>query len=73
MTSRFLGLLIGERTHAVYSIIEPDNDADLDNPRWLFMHTDKSESVQMVKLLREDYASVAGSEIDLAALLEAKR
>jgi hypothetical protein len=35
MASELIGLIVGYTTGIVHAVINPDDDAELDNPRWL--------------------------------------
>lgn len=55
MATEFIGLIVGADTRTVYSLVNPDDDADLDDPRHLELGNKRGEPVRIVKLLRADY------------------
>jgi hypothetical protein len=57
MASEYIGLIVGFQSRRVYSVYNPDDDAELDNPRLLLLTNENHEPVAMVKVLRTDYMS----------------
>lgn len=37
MAANFIGLIYGATSGRIYAIINPDDDQELDNPRWLLL------------------------------------
>lgn len=69
--SKWIGVIIGSESHEMLATIVPDNEAQLDNPRWLLMHKSDNEPIRMVKMLYEDFANYM-DEQDRKALIAAK-
>lgn len=65
MTSSYIGLVVGLRTRTVWHLVNPDDDAKLDDPRYLLMRLPKFEPVRMLRIPRESWeASVrTGAEV----------
>jgi hypothetical protein len=56
MASEYIGLIVGQMTRTCYSVFNPDDDAELDNPQLLLLQNEEKEPVQMVKVARGDYS-----------------
>lgn len=67
--SRYIGLIVGAMTRTVYSVFNPDDDSQLDNPQLLLLTNEEREPVQMVKVERGAYATCMSPD-DLYKLLE---
>jgi hypothetical protein len=65
--SNFIGAVRGVTTGQIYMVINPDSDAELDNPRHLQMQAD--EPVEMVKVPRGEYVGLMTLD-QLAELVE---
>lgn len=55
----FVGLVCGALTGKVYAVINPDEDEELDNPRWLLIKIEQGqrEPILLVKIELETYMS----------------
>lgn len=49
MPSRYIGLVVGERTGRVYSVISPGADKELDDPSHLGLTVEEPEPLRLVK------------------------
>lgn len=54
-TSKFIGMIVGQITGTIYSVINPNSDRELDNPRFLLLTNPIGEPVMMDKIPREFY------------------
>lgn len=76
MASEYIGCVISATTGKIVAVINPDDDSELDNPRWLlFRWSPKGESIEtdamrMVKIRRADYESKR-SMVEVAAMIGA--
>jgi hypothetical protein len=52
-----IGLICGALTGHVFAVINPDEDEELDDPRWLLMQIDseRREPLLMLRVDREEY------------------
>lgn len=64
-----IGVLIGAISRRVYAVINPDDEAELDNPRWLLIQNDEKEPVVLLRIARDDYMAATSIE-EVAALVE---
>lgn len=55
MAGELIGLIVGVQTNRVYSVVNPDDDADLDSPHHLQLGNLHNEPVRMVKIRRDHY------------------
>jgi hypothetical protein len=55
MASKFIGVLRSSTTGAVLAVINPDDDSELDSPRWLLMRPGQTDAIEMVRVPRGDY------------------
>lgn len=55
MASKFIGCIISADTGELYAVINPDNDYELDNPRWLLMRGLATDAIRLIKVPREQY------------------
>jgi len=56
MPSEFIGVVRNAETGLVLMVINPDDDSELDNPRWLLLKTEgRTEAIEMIKVPRGDY------------------
>lgn len=53
--SKYIGLIVGSLSGRVYSIVNPDVDSQLDNPRFLLLTNQDSEPMRMEKVPRRDF------------------
>ncbi len=63
MASRYIGIVAGEHTGRVYSVINPETDEELDNPNHLDITVEKPEPLRMIKVGRigtENFGSFDG-------------
>jgi hypothetical protein len=72
MAKDFIGVLVSADTDLTYAVINPDDDSELDNPRWLLLRGEKSDALRMVKVPRDQYMG-AQSMDDLARIIAALR
>jgi hypothetical protein len=69
MASKYIGVIRDTETGEIFSVINPDNDSELDNPRWLLLRVTETRSMQMVRVPRGDYMG-AMTTAQLAALVD---
>lgn len=55
MPSKFIGVIRDALTGRIVAVVNPDGDAELDNPRLLLLKGADPEAMQMVKVPRGDY------------------
>jgi hypothetical protein len=67
--SEFIGVVRNAETGVVMMVINPDDDAELDNPRWLLLKTSPTIAVEMIKVRRGDYMG-AMTMAELSELVE---
>jgi hypothetical protein len=68
--SEFIGVVRDVETGAVLMVINPDDDSELDNPRWLLLKaTGRTSAMEMVKVPRGEYMGAMTTE-QLATLIE---
>jgi hypothetical protein len=70
MASEWIGVLRGVLSKRIYGVINPDDDAQLDNPRFLLIQNEEMEPVRIIRIWREDYMA-ARSMDDVARLSDA--
>jgi hypothetical protein len=68
MASRYIGMVVGERTKRVYSVINPETDEELDKPNHLEITVEEPETLHMVKVERSGHERF-GSFEDLASII----
>jgi hypothetical protein len=69
MASEFIGVIRSTTTGKVYAVINPDEDQELYNPRWLLIKGETTQPIQIVLVPRAEYMA-AGTLDDLARLVE---
>lgn len=68
--SDFIGVIRNAGTGQIYAVINPDDDAELDNPRLLLLKAvGRSEAIEMVRVPRDEYMKTTTRE-ELEALVE---
>lgn len=67
--SAFIGVIVGGETGQIYAVVNPDDDAELDNPRLLLLRVAGGEPMRMVRVPRGDYMGALSME-DVAKLVE---
>lgn len=50
-----IGLIVGAETNRVYSLVNPDDDGDLDDPRHLQLTNKRGEPVKLVRIQRSQF------------------
>ena len=55
MASQLIGVLRGVISKRIYAVINPDDDAELDNPRFLLIQNEEKEPVALIRVSRDDY------------------
>jgi len=68
--SRWIGVLRGVLSKRVYAVINPDEDTQLDNPRFLLIQNEEMEPVRLVRIPRGDYMTATSMD-DVARLSDA--
>lgn len=69
MASNFVGVVRDVETGGVIAVINPDDDSELDNPRWLLFRPGKTAAIELVRVPRGEYTEAMTME-QLAALVE---
>ena len=67
MESQWIGVLRGVLSKRVYAVINPDDDGQLDNPRFLLIQNEEMEPVRLIRIPRGDY--MAATSMDEVARL----
>jgi len=67
--SEFIGAVVGANTGHVYAIVNPDNDSELDSPRFMLIRGTHTEPVMMVRIPRNEYTSALSMD-DVARIIE---
>lgn len=59
-----VGVVCGAATGQVYAVINPDDDSELDNPRWLLIKitAEMREPLKLVKLPLAEYMACTHSD-----------
>lgn len=70
MTQKFIGAIVNADTGVIYAVINPDDDSELDNPRWLLLRTGETMPMRMVKMPRDEY--MAARSMDEVAEIVAR-
>jgi hypothetical protein len=70
MASEWIGVLRGVLSKRIYGVINPDDDAQLDNPRFLLIQNEEMEPVRLIRIWREDYMTATSMD-DVARLSDA--
>lgn len=61
--SKFIGVIRNVETRQIYAVINPDNDSELDNPRWLLLKIrGKTEAIELIKVSRDEYMGAKSVE-----------
>jgi hypothetical protein len=61
--SKFVGVVRDYETKEVLAIINPDDDAELDNPRWMLIKGGgKERAVELVRMERGDFMTTSNHE-----------
>ena len=55
MASQWVGVLRGVLSKRIYAVINPDDDVELDNPRFLLMQNEEKEPVALIRVSRGEY------------------
>lgn len=64
MSTYYIGLIVGVRTNTVYSVVNLEDDAELDNPCHLQLKNIKNEPVKMIKVRRENYGFMGAMSLE---------
>lgn len=68
--SRYIGVVRSAVTGHIYAVINPDDDSELNNTRWLLIKMKGiTDAVEMVTVPRSDYMNAMTLD-QLAALVE---
>ena len=54
MSSEFIGVIRDAETKDILAVINPDNDVELDNPRWLLIRI-ATAAIELIKIPRNEY------------------
>lgn len=68
MASKFIGVIREALTGTIMAVVNPDSDAELDNPRLLLLKGAGPEAMQMVKVPRGAYEGALSMD-DVARLV----
>jgi hypothetical protein len=68
--SAWIGVLIGVESKRIYAVINPDDDTELDSPRWWLIQNELKEPVRLIRIGREDY--MAALSMDDVAVIVAR-
>jgi hypothetical protein len=60
--SKFIGVVRNAITGQVLAVINPDDDAELDNPRHLLLKSGSSDPVEMIKMPRGEYMGAISTD-----------
>jgi hypothetical protein len=69
--SQWIGVLRGVLSKRIYAVINPDDDVQLDNPRFLLIQNEEMEPVRLIRIPREDYMTATSMD-DVARLSDAR-
>jgi len=64
MATKFIGLIVGTESNAIYSVVNPDDDEHLDHSSHLELGNVRNEPVRMVKVPRERYGYMGEMSAD---------
>jgi hypothetical protein len=54
--SNFIGVIRNAETKEIYAVVNPDQDHELDNPRWMLLKREGvSEAIELIKVPRGEY------------------
>lgn len=67
--SNWIGILIGVESRSIYAVINPDDDSELDSPRWWLIQNELKEPVRLIRIGREDYMAALSMD-DVARIVE---
>jgi hypothetical protein len=67
--SDFIGVIRNAITGQILAVINPDDDAELGNPRHLLLKSGSSDPVEMIKVPRGEYMGLMSTD-QLAELVE---
>jgi hypothetical protein len=67
--SYFIGVIRNAITGQILAVVNPDDDAELDNPRHLLLKSGSSDPVEMIKVPRGEYMGLMSTD-QLAELVE---
>jgi hypothetical protein len=68
--SRYIGLVVGERTGRVYSVVSTETDAELDHPSHLGITVEAPETLEMVRWERNGRTDFSTFETIAAVLTD---
>jgi hypothetical protein len=61
--SEFVGVIRNAQTGEIYAVVNPDEDSELDNTRWLLLkRIGDTAPVEMIKVTRSDYMTAMSNE-----------
>jgi hypothetical protein len=61
--SEFVGVIRNAQTGEIYAVVNPDEDSELDNTRWLLLkRIGDTAPVEMIKVIRSDYMTAMSNE-----------
>jgi hypothetical protein len=68
--SDFIGVVRSATTGEIFAVINPDDDSELNNPRWLLIkRIGATDAVELIKVPRGDYMGAMTTE-QLAELVQ---
>jgi hypothetical protein len=67
--SNWIGVLIGVESKRIYAVINPDDDTELDSPRWWLIQNELKEPVRLIRIDRGDYMAALSMD-DVAVIVE---
>jgi hypothetical protein len=61
--SDFIGVIRSATTGEIYAVVNPDDDSELDNPRFLLLkRIGATDAVEMIRVPRGDYMGAMTTE-----------
>ena len=69
MASEWIGVVISAESGSIHAVINPDDDAELDNPRMWLIQNDRKEAMKLIRVPRGDYMAALSLD-DVAKLVE---
>jgi len=70
MASEFVGVIIGANSKNIFHVVDPKDDAELDDKRLLLGAVTKYEPLRMVKVPRANYEGAVRTPHDLQRMID---
>jgi hypothetical protein len=68
MASQFIGVIRSASSGQVLAVVNPDEDAELNNPRLLLIRQAATDAIELIRVPRDDYMATLTLD-DLAELV----